>query len=42
MALKEQNPKLKVTLAVGGWNHGTEPFTAMAETIQKSGFNPHG
>ena len=32
MALKNQNPKLKVTLAVGGWNHGTAPFTAMAET----------
>lgn len=32
MALKHQNPKLKITLAVGGWNHGTAPFTAMVST----------
>ena len=32
MALKLQNPKLKVTLAVGGWTHGSLPFTLMVET----------
>ena len=32
ISLKEINPKLKVTLAVGGWNHGSEPFTSMVAT----------
>jgi chitinase len=26
LALKEQNPRLKVLLAVGGWRIGSEPF----------------
>ena len=32
MALKLTNPKLKVTLAVGGWTHGSQPFTLMVQT----------
>jgi chitinase len=32
VALKEINPDLKVMLAVGGWNHGSEPFTNMVAT----------
>ena len=31
MALREINPDLKVVLAVGGWNHGGAPFTAVVE-----------
>jgi chitinase len=27
MALKNKNPKLKVLLAIGGWNTGPEPFS---------------
>merc|ERR1712031_71988 len=27
--LKTVNPKLKVTLAVGGWNHGSATFSSM-------------
>ncbi|CAF0940278.1 unnamed protein product [Rotaria sp. Silwood1] len=34
IALKEKNPDLKVMLAVGGWNHGSEPFTRMVATEQ--------
>ncbi|CAH1793773.1 unnamed protein product [Owenia fusiformis] len=30
--LKQQNPKLKVLLAVGGWDYGTAGFTAMLAT----------
>merc|ERR1711976_516374 len=32
MALRESNPGLKILLAVGGWNFGTEKMTAMLET----------
>ncbi|CAF2630318.1 unnamed protein product [Rotaria sp. Silwood2] len=32
LALKEKNPDLKVMLAVGGWNHGSGPFTQMVAT----------
>ena len=34
MNLKTKNPKLKVTLAVGGWTHGSLPFTLMVATKQ--------
>ncbi|CAF1164250.1 unnamed protein product [Rotaria sordida] len=34
IALKEKNPDLKVLLAVGGWNHGSAPFTQMVATEQ--------
>lgn len=33
-ALKKINPDLKVLLAVGGWNHGSAPFTQMVATEQ--------
>lgn len=43
MTLKQTNPNLKVTLAVGGWNHGVATFSSMvvnaasrAEFIQNS------
>jgi chitinase len=29
MALKQKNPSLKILLAIGGWNHGSAPFTQM-------------
>ena len=32
MSLKNSNPDLKVTLAVGGWSHGSEPFTFMVQS----------
>lgn len=32
MQLKEANPDLKILLAVGGWTHGSGPFTAMVAT----------
>ena len=35
MALKTQNPKLKVTLAVGGWNQGSAAFTNVVSTKDK-------
>nr|AYD38873.1 chitinase-like protein [Mytilus trossulus] len=31
MAVKAKNPDLKIMLAIGGWNHGTRPFTAMVK-----------
>lgn len=37
--LKEQNPKLKVLLAVGGWAFGSEPFRALtSNTFRMNGF----
>jgi GH18 family chitinase len=30
--LKTANPDLKILLAIGGWNHGSEPFTDMVST----------
>ena len=32
MALKEQNPDLKILLAIGGWNFGTAQMTVMLST----------
>ncbi|XP_038121909.1 chitotriosidase-1 [Culex quinquefasciatus] len=32
VGLKEENPCLKVMLAVGGWNEGSEKYSLMAET----------
>ena len=34
LALKQQNPDLKVMLAVGGWNHPAASFTQMVSTEQ--------
>ncbi|CAL1532211.1 unnamed protein product [Lymnaea stagnalis] len=31
-ALKEKNPSLKTLLAVGGWTHGSQPFTDMVSS----------
>ncbi|XP_038049820.1 chitotriosidase-1-like [Patiria miniata] len=33
--LKQYNPRLKTLLAVGGWLHGTQKFTYMAETVAR-------
>ncbi|XP_033726410.1 uncharacterized protein LOC117315998 [Pecten maximus] len=35
MNLKEQNPSLKILLAIGGWNHGTAEFVKTVETESK-------
>merc|ERR1719418_495340 len=32
-ALKTQNPKVKILLAVGGWAFGSEPFRALTENL---------
>ena len=32
MALKRKNPQLKVSLAVGGWNVGSEPFSKIVHS----------
>ena len=34
IGLKKKNPKLKVMLAIGGWNEGGKKYTAMAKTEQ--------
>lgn len=32
VALRNQNPSLKVTLAIGGWNEGSVNYSIMART----------
>lgn len=32
MNLKQQNPNLKILLALGGWNHGSGRFSTMVST----------
>ncbi|GFR70212.1 chitinase-3 [Elysia marginata] len=32
--LKRQHPQVKTLLGVGGWNHGGDPFSAMAATAR--------
>ena len=32
MAMKQKNPKLKILLAIGGWNMASAPFTKMVAT----------
>ena len=32
LALKEQNPDLKVMIAIGGWNEGVKRYSKMAST----------
>ena len=34
-AVKKQNPSLITMLAVGGWNMGSAPFTAICKTAAK-------
>ncbi len=34
-ALKYANPKLKVTLAIGGWNEGSKKYSEMARDAEK-------
>ena len=39
MALRAQNPSLKILIAVGGWNHGGGPFSMMVhDTTTRSNF----
>ena len=37
MSLKQENPDLKVTLAVGGWNHGVATFSSMVANKNSRG-----
>lgn len=30
--VRGKNPSLKILLAIGGWNHGSQPFTEMVKT----------
>ncbi|GFR85183.1 chitinase-3-like protein 1 [Elysia marginata] len=40
--LKKKNPDLKTLLAVGGWNHGSLPFTAMVSSkVKRAKFISH-
>lgn len=32
MGFKQKQPKLKVTIAIGGWNEGSGKYSDMAET----------
>lgn len=39
MKLKEQNPNLKVLLAIGGWNHGSAAFSDVVNNdVQRANF----
>lgn len=39
MNLKEQNPKLKILLAIGGWNHGSAKFSDVVNNdVQRTNF----
>ena len=31
MAVKTRNPNLKIMIAIGGWKHGSGPFTALVD-----------
>jgi len=35
IALKQKNPKLKIVAVVGGWNEGSEKYSAMAADPSK-------
>ena len=37
VSLKEQNPRLKVLIAVGGWAAGSDPFVAVVATARSRG-----
>ena len=40
--LKKQNPRLKVLIGVGGWNHGPEPFSLMVhDDLKRANFIRH-
>jgi len=34
MNFKQKQPKLKVTIAIGGWNEGSGKYSDMAETAE--------
>ncbi|BFZ22506.1 hypothetical protein BsWGS_25545 [Bradybaena similaris] len=41
-SLKKKNPALKTMLAVGGWTHGSQPFTDMVSTeARRKAFTQH-
>ena len=33
VALKQQNPELKILVAIGGWSFGVEKFTAVSKDL---------
>lgn len=36
IALKNRNPNLKVMASIGGWNEGSERFSAVSEILVRS------